>query len=181
MSCRRYEKWIALASGGDLAGRKARRLEAHLAACQACRGFSEELGEARAVFLSAAEVEPADYGAIRAGVMARIASDRPRVPWWWGAAAVATAALVVATLWPRGTVVIPPAPAPPKPAPVAQRVEPPKPKAVVAAVKRVRRPKPAVEVIRPPQEDPERPAVVKMETNDPRVVVYWVMENSGDE
>ena len=47
MSCERYEEQIALAVGGDLDAGEARRLDRHLAACDPCRAFAEEMRQSR--------------------------------------------------------------------------------------------------------------------------------------
>jgi len=43
MSCKRFERLIALHVEGDLAERQARNVESHLAGCAACGRFAEEL------------------------------------------------------------------------------------------------------------------------------------------
>jgi hypothetical protein len=127
------------------------------------------------------ELNPSELAAWRRGVMERVAAgDRPqrRFAWpWVGAAAAAAAAvllLAVAHVASR--------PAPPKPAPVVAHVAPParpavqrppepQPPPVAHVRRRPAKPKPAVKA---------EPLLVRLETSDPNVIIYWIAEGKGD-
>ena len=79
MTCRKVRKVLPLMAGGDLAGRKAVKVEAHLAVCASCRRELEEywgaLGRVRAAARAegAGEWSEAEWLAL----MARVAGGRP--------------------------------------------------------------------------------------------------------
>ena len=56
MSCRCYERWIALFVEGDLPPRKSRRLEEHLASCERCGELLHGSEESQASVKALAEV-----------------------------------------------------------------------------------------------------------------------------
>ncbi len=120
------------------------------------------------------EIPEAHYAAVRARVMAQIAVERKPFAWWKWAACGLAAALVLAVFAARprhSAVVRPAAPqmtamapeAPPAPEPPAEPVLRPRRRTV--AVSRYR-------VVGPPVAQP--PLVVKMLTDDPDVVIYWI-------
>jgi hypothetical protein len=84
MKCTRVEKFLPLHVAGDLAGRRARAVENHLAACEPCRHHAAGYRATRAL-LSRAATLPADfdgafYEAIRNSVLAQIRHDRTLAP-----------------------------------------------------------------------------------------------------
>jgi hypothetical protein len=172
-ACTDWEERVALAAGGDLPSAEAAEAEAHLAQCAACREFTAEI---RAAFdllreAHAEMITPAAYTAVRARVMARV--KRRRRVWIYAAAAAFTLflALYLAPRRPPAPVavaVITPAPVPPPaPAPV-----PLAPRRVAA-----RRPKPRPT---PPKVSEAGPEMVRIMSDDPDVVIYWLLEKNGE-
>lgn len=119
----------------------------------------------------------ADFAEVRARVMSEVGRRRRHV---WMAYAAAAAAMVVIVgavwIWRLSRVVEKPpvartAPhwAPPPPIVV------PRMQAVIHAARPKRRP---VQPARPVA--PSEPLMVKLETSDPDVVIYWIVESKGD-
>ena len=180
MNCRDWEDRIALYAGGDLAAAEAQAVERHVAACAGCqsllgglRGSLETLRQAHGE-----PVDAAHYAAVRARVMGQLErglDTRWRHAWVY-AMVVAAVALTVA-VWPR-----PPerllAPMPPAPvAPVAQvqvQVQPAEPVAHPAP----HRMRPRKLAMKSPES--AEPLVVKLYTNDPNVVIYWITGSKGE-
>lgn len=80
MSCGRFDRLLALDSGGDLAPRDADALAAHLAGCDSCRRAAEEFAGARTLLLDAfepPEFEAAFYESVRRGVMRELDAAPP--------------------------------------------------------------------------------------------------------
>jgi len=174
MNCVEWEERIALCAGGDLAPAEAQAVDCHIAECAGCRELLVGLRESLALVREAhAEpVETAHFAAVRARVLAEL-EHAPARRWrfaWLGAMAAAAVVLTMA-IWPRPelrlAVPMPVAPA----APVVARtvVPPPRPKTVV-------RPRPA----QPVQEAAAPPTVVKLLTDDPDVVIYWITDTKGE-
>ncbi len=182
MSCETFEKLIALDAGGDLTPPETERLQAHLEACAPCRELARDIGESQAGLkaLAGAGLDGRDEEALerwRRGLLARIEAQPQRriLAWRWTWAAAAVMALVALFAVPR-IVHRPPAespvaqarppaspglnalPHPPQPAPVAHRHP-----------RHRRAPAPAAE-----------PLLVKLETPDPNVVIYWIVEEKGN-
>lgn len=171
MNCSRWERQLALLVEGDLGGRETREVEAHLAVCSGCREFAKELRESQAALreLGGEEVDGVALAAVRQRVLAEVESRKP--VWvfglrWWQAVPVGLAAAVMAVmLWPQVPKVEPPpavaiwAPSAPdvfhSAPPPARRV--PEIKAAVAA----------------------EPLLVKFFTDDPDVVIYWIIDQNG--
>lgn len=161
MNCPQWEERIA-------ALEKDVEVERHLKQCVACRDFVREVERSLEVLKDAhlEEIAPAHFAAVRARVFARI--DQTRRHWIWRLAFAA--ATLFAILYPalmREREVVPPPPvrpaAAPAPAPyVARHVEK---KRVVR--RRVERPQ-------------TEPLVVKMLTDDPNVVIYWITDQRGE-
>jgi hypothetical protein len=175
MDCKKSQRWIALHVEGDLPGRKAARLERHLAECAGCREFASRMEASQAAW-KAVGAEPVDEAAlreVRARVLARVAAERPRAfPLWRWAAVTAAVALISGTGYvvPNLISTLPPPPPGPGPIVVVQPpVPPPRPQAVARVVP-VRKPKPVVKAAEPAQ-----PLLVKLETDDPNVVIYWIV------
>lgn len=188
MNCSNWEERIALYAGGDLPAEDAAAVEHHLGECPGCQVFASGVKESVGL-LRAAGQEPlpdAYCSAVRARVLATLES-RQR-PWWRSSWAYGCGAALLAFLWflmvpapPRKTAqsvahrVLPVHQAPAEPAPVAV------PLPVVSPVRTrpfhatSRRPK-----VRTLPAATGSPVIVKMLTDDPDVVIYWISDNSGE-
>lgn len=166
MSCARWEERIALAVEGDLPARESTGLEAHLAGCPGCREFRAELLESQAFLkdLGTEDVDSAMFDRIRGRVMAQVAEQpTPAVfPWRWMWAPVCAAALAVVLLRPRELPETPPPPVPVAAIPTAP------------AAPEIRWPRPLIGNQVP--SEPLPPLLVRFETDDPNVVIYWIVE-----
>jgi hypothetical protein len=165
MNCREWEERIA----ADLEDPGVVR---HVADCAGCQVFASGLRETLAALRTAHAdpIAPSHYAAVRARVMAEL-RPRRRWRWVWAVAGVAAVVLVVASIGIqremrvaelplRVAAVVPPAPA----VRVTKRRTPPIPKRPVVAKK-----------VAPSEE-----IVVKVETGDPDVVIYWITETKGE-
>ena len=129
------------------------------------------------------EIPEAHYAAVRARVMAEIAAGHKPIAWWkWAACGLAAAlALAAFVARPRHSAVVRPAakqmiatvheaPPPPAPAPRAKRK---RTTGLLACRGLCTQPAvSAYRVVGPPVAQP--PLVVKMLTDDPDVVIYWI-------
>jgi anti-sigma factor ChrR (cupin superfamily) len=177
MNCGDWEERIALYAGGDLGAPDSSAVERHLAGCGECRGFAQGISDSLAL-LRAAHEEPiaaGHYAAVRAAVLDRLARGPSPWPRWLWAPALA-AGLAVAGFFltvrpvqkPRVYVaaVRPPVELPAVPVRPAKAVPQPAP---------VRRPRPQ-RTVAPKPPTPVEPLVVKLITNDPDVVIYWIAD-----
>ena len=190
MSCKNWEERVALHAARDLAGADAAEVVRHLADCAGCReaaaAFAWTLEVAREVH--AEPIAPAHYAAVRARVMGKLAEERRpvwRSFWAWGLAAAAVAALVVALSVGRTSRsafragVSAPAATAPEVAVLQYG-----PAAPVLPVKRpIRKP---VAMARPVVRQEGRPGgpphsmTIKLLTDDPDVVIYWIADAEGE-
>lgn len=170
MNCRDWEERVALYAEGDLTQAEMQAAERHLAGCTACREFLAELKQSLAA-LRAAHAEPLEASAftlVRTRVLEQIDRAGGPVRWlgWIGALAAAAAVLLILLL-PRPV----PKPIIVKAPPLQVAAGPPAPVISPAAKpvsRRKRRSAP-----RPQLRQPE-PLVVKLVTDDPDVVIYWI-------
>jgi hypothetical protein len=180
MNCTDWEERIALSAGADLDPAAEAGVKRHLEECAACRGFAKGIEDSLAL-LRTAHQEPiaaSHYTAIRAGVLARL--ERERRPWrrWLWVPALA-AGLAVAVLFvamrpaKKLAVAVAPARKSELPAVVARTVEPVAPRPLEPR-RRVGR------AAAPRSRQPVEPLVVKLLTNDPDVVIYWIADKKGD-
>ena len=181
MNCRDWEERIALHAGGDLPSAEAAEVERHLRECAGCQVLASGLKQSLAL-LKEAHDEPlaaAHFSAVRARVMAELEQKRrPLWAWAWsfGLAAAAVALLVTLALRPGRT--------PERRAPVVAVNHPP----VVVAHEPAVPPPPHRRVVRrvvrppivPDTPDPE-PLIVKLQTDDPNVVIYWIADRKRGE
>lgn len=195
MNCVDWEERIALYAGGDLAPAETQAVEGHVAECAGCQvllsGLRESLSLAREAH--GEPVDAAHFAAVRARVLAEV-ENRParrwRLGWMYAMAAAAMVLLVFA--WPR----------PAKksvaqaPVPAAKfagsgrgplvRDEPPGHPAHASRRALARRtPGPGgpgrTRGSAPPTPDQQaEPMVVKLLTNDPDVVIYWITGTKGE-
>ena len=176
MNCQEWEQRVALHVENDLPAEEARRVEEHLAGCAECRELLEDLRESQAALKEngADLVDGALLAAVRSGVLSRI-GERRRSIWPW-AAAVAMAAALISALLPAPRKVTPE----PRAAPIAQApmapASPPKTEPVVARARPRRHPARS----RRTESRGSGPLVVKMLTDDPDVVIIWLVDQTGD-
>jgi anti-sigma factor RsiW len=190
MSCLDFEKLIALDVEGDLPERKAAKLGKHLKACRNCQEFAEKLQASQALLKSLAQESPdmAVLQEVRQRVLDGIASgaEPHRFPAWrfaLGAGLAAIAIFAAATLWrPRGHGVSEslgeiskqsPAEAV-RPAPTASehpRVRTEKAKHVLRQRKQSQGSLSASVKLRQGEQ-----LTVKLVTDDPNVVIYWLVD-----
>jgi predicted anti-sigma-YlaC factor YlaD len=185
MNCREWEERLALYAGGDLGAAENAQVERHLHDCAGCQMFLSGLRQGLQVLqeVHGEEPPPAYFAAVRARVLAEV-SGEPRFRWvrrWaLGCAMAAVAVLLVVSTWPgrrpgpapQVARVTPPVEAAPAPAAVAAA-----PQRVTRAIHRARRPRPERA---PAPAPPARPLVVKLVTDDPDVVIYWITETRGE-
>jgi hypothetical protein len=138
----------------------------HLSICSACREFEHELAE-NAAALRSIEVDAAAYTALRARVMAAVEPKR-RFGWLWAAAAAAVAACI-AFFWLT-------APFPPP--------EPPHLQAVVHGGNVLSALPMPVAKKKKRKTQVRRPVLleaIKILTDDPNVVIIWLVDDKkGD-
>jgi hypothetical protein len=180
MNCGDWEERIALHAGGDLPPAEAVKVGRHLRECAGCQVLASGLKQSLAL-LREAHHEPlaaAHFSAVRARVVAELAQERRplwRRAWSYGLVAAAVALLVMLALRPGRT--------PERRTPVAAASHPPvvavrepatPPQRSVARRKASRAP--ASQVV------PDRePLIVKLQTDDPNVVIYWIADRKrGD-
>ena len=177
MTCREYEPLIALYVEGDLDDD--REVERHLAECSDCREVLEDLRVSQAALKELSVVDAALLSAVRSGVLAKI-ERRRLVAWPWVAAFVAAAALIIAVL------TLPQK----KPALIAKtssgadplvRGRPPgRPSVIAQAAPRPKRSRPQGRLRTRGSAPPSEPLVVKMLTDDPNIVIIWLVDQRGD-
>jgi anti-sigma factor RsiW len=168
MNCREFEGRIALHVGGDLDAGETTHVIEHLDVCAPCRRFADQLRRDRdALVLLAGEILPdSAYAAVRRGVMEQVRPDRRRWPIWAAAAAaLVCATLALSILWQRTTAIVP---APPMPSVAVKAELPPYPPAPPPRRKRV------------VATSPQPQLVVKIVTDDPNLVIYWISESTGE-
>ncbi|HXX23867.1 MAG TPA: zf-HC2 domain-containing protein [Terriglobia bacterium] len=199
MSCLDFEKLIALDIEGDLPEPKSAKLGAHLRACGDCREFKGKLLVSQTLLKSLAQesVEEAVLAEVRERVLEGIVAEaKPArfLAWRFAlAAALVTAAIVAAvTLWrPRAPSHVARASRPPSVERVAvgttQRGQDARvtagetpalgyPKIPTAKSKsELRQRKPSGSTLAARLKPPEE-LVVKLLTDDPNVVIYWVVD-----
>ena len=169
MKCDAFEPLIALYVGADLPDRDRPQVEQHLAACPDCRQLLEDLQASQATLreLGSEAVDAAMLTAVRAGVLSGI-GDRRRRLWPWVAA---FAALLTALI------VTPRKPIEQLPPPVVARTQPPE--RVVETPTPPRRRHVARRRPAPPPAETQ-PLVVKMLTDDPDIVIIWLVDQRGE-
>jgi hypothetical protein len=197
MNCRDMEMWIALRAEGDLPAAEEERVREHLDACAACRAMAAELAESQAALKALGDeaVDGAALAAWRKGLMDRVEARGARRRFAWGGAFAAAAAAVVLVF---GLSQVAPRRVPPPAPPVVARTIPPPPEALMnvplpPGMSRgmprggQTRSLPRRHVrSRPPEPQSElqptingEPLLVKLETSDPNVIIYWIVEKKG--
>jgi anti-sigma factor RsiW len=192
VSCSNYEQRIALYVEEDLAPSDSAQVAAHLQECSDCWDLAEDLRESQARFKSIRVDIPNEtaLSALRERVLGEVAALEPRT-WFerlmWGGlrrnAALAGVALVLAgsgAIWlARSPGIQPERPAVvaanPTPSVLESPAEPP---AVRPLRKRFRRAAPEP-IPAPAAEEPKQTAI-KLLTDDPSVIIYWLVDEKGD-
>jgi anti-sigma factor RsiW len=201
MTCETYEALIALHIEGDLPANEADTVETHLALCARCRGFAADLRESQAAVkdLAEAEIDTAALATVRRKVQASLPAPERRRPFRFDIINTLMAAGLVATVVAlfSGR----PQPEAPKTTPVAAatRVSPratvapvvPAPPAVVASTasptpRAPRRTAPVEPRLAPAPDaahalaaNAQASIVIKVETSNPDVVIYWLVDSNG--
>ena len=179
MNCRDWEERIALYLGGDLSPTDAAAVERHLADCVGCQLFSSGLKQSLDLLREAHQepLAPEHFTAVRARVLAALDGRRRTAlgRWAWIGAMAAAAAVLLVMLSIRP--VPQPAPLQVATAPPPPVVEPP-PAPRPVGVRPHRRVVPRRAATPAPQ--PAQPMVVKLITDDPDVVIYWITSPKGD-
>ena len=166
MTCRDYEPLIALYVEGDLNGRE---VERHLAECSDCRELLEDLKVSQAALKELLAVDAAFLSAVRSGVLAKI--ERRRLTAWPWIAALAALLIVAVLTVPRKPTVLRDHGGPTGGSAADQGVRPTisgngKPGESKRRRRRTRESAP--------------PLVVKMLTDDPDIVIIWLVDQPGD-
>jgi hypothetical protein len=193
VNCTDWEERVSLYAGGDLAAAEALDVERHIAGCAACQLVLSGVREGLELLREAhdAEIAPAHLAAVRARVLAQL--GRERVLWWrvWlFGLALGTAALIAAlAVWPGRQPGTPETtmPAPPQ---LAVHHAPPPDVALVppeaampadaAPLRRVRSVRRKPRKLAPRNSGPAEPLVVKLVTDNPDVVIYWIADKRGE-
>lgn len=189
MNCEAFEPIIALYLEGDLDQSEARPLERHLLDCGRCREFAEGLRASQAALRSLGDesLSMESLDAVRTRVLNDIAAGRAaagelrvRTPWRWAMAATLAGLLIaVAGARLRHHPSAPPAATQvatigsPSLAGSARTATSPQGGRLLAAR---RRPMHNERVAAAHQNQKRQPLVVKLVTNDPNVVIYWLVD-----
>ena len=202
MNCAEFEERIALFVENDLSDAEVTAVDRHLESCAQCREFAAGLRESQSM-LKALRREPIDdavFGDVRGKVIRRVSNARPAMTWpKYAIAAMLLVMLAAAALWrtrPAATVGVPavtahigPGTALSRPtATTSVQDAPPIAKMTVRhrrakgqananahlARQNIQQTKPTH-----PRAVNSEPLVVKLLTNDPQVVIYWLVDQNG--
>jgi len=190
MNCVDWEERIALYVGGDLSPAEAPAVEGHVAECAGCQmllsGLRQSLALVREVH--GEPVEAAHFAAVRARVLAEL--ERAPARRWrfaWGFAMAAAAAVLLIAMWPRAEhrsvrhAFVPPAIHDGGADPLVRRGPPGPPARVSRTVRARPNAGPGGPARTGGSAPPEpEPMVVKLITNDPDVVIYWITGTKGE-
>ena len=174
MSCAKFESLIALYVESDLTETDGRLVESHLETCHGCRDFAADIRESQSALkeLRVDFVEESALHEVRAEVLYGLSISRKSTAWpRYAIAAMLLAGLWAGWLWRARTAALPEVQAravmiapPPFVAVPAQRVR------TARVTRQHRQPAPAFQ---------SEPLVVKMITDDPQVVIYWLVSQNG--
>lgn len=201
MKCMYSENDVALYVEGDVPPAKAREIQAHLSVCTRCRDLAAELQESQAALKSLIQdnVSGTSLALVRSQVLAEIqAGVRPVWGRWVYALAGAVFVVVLAIGWmlemrkpqvqeivksdplpppaagplTRGTITIAEADANTDRRPLIRREK--------TNIPSRRRQQGVTHTEVPPEpSEPAKPLVVKLLTDDPNIVIYWLIDNTG--
>jgi hypothetical protein len=164
MNCAEWKERVALYAGGDLVEAD---VELHLAECEDCRAFCAGIRQTLDALRDEhrSDIAAAEFAAVRSRVIAEIERGRrvwQRLAWASGVGIAAAAALLAVFVRPA------PLPAPP-----------PRVAVSVPSVELVRSVEGPLAVARPnaaPPRHGREPIVVKLQTADPNIVIYWIAD-----
>ena len=189
MNCSDWEERIALHAGGDLPPAEAAEVERHLRECAGCQVLTSGLKQSL-VLLKEAHEEPlaaAHFSAVRSRVVAELEQGRRRGALWarrwawgFGMAAAVVAVLVMLALQPGRTPVVT---ANRQPLSNVRGSDVSEPRTLESGTG-LSHPRPHRRVTRRVERanvpDPE-PLIVKLQTDDPNVVIYWIADRKKGE
>ena len=178
MHCKDWEERVALHVGGDLPAAEASAVERHLAGCSGCQVLWSGMKESLELLhrAHAEPLPPATYTAVRGRVMAELVDTR-RVWWRWaaGLAAAVVVILVALAVWPERPV--PPLPRLAMAVPAAPPVIRTAPEIFRAAPEIFRAARVSKRSAPPqPKPVPRQPLLVRLVTDDPNIVIYWIAD-----
>ena len=176
MTCAKFESLIALYVESDLPEREQRVVEAHLESCPGCREFAADIRESQTALkqLRIDFVEESALQEVRAEVLNQLSIPRKTVAWpRYAIAAMLLVSLGVGWLW-RARMA-----APGDVQPKAAVIAPPPLAAVPAPRLRVRTTRVSRHRRQPAPVFQSEPLLVKMVTDDPQVVIYWLVSQNG--
>jgi anti-sigma factor RsiW len=165
MNCSDWEREIA----GEA---ECEGLEEHLQGCEHCAAFAREL-EANRVALRELVAPAAAFDAVRRRVLQQIQAKKRRAVWWgWSAVAAAAcvAILCVSFVAPRMR-------NPLAPEPFEANMDPP---AIQWTPKPIHHRSSGRLTAKAAPAQKTEPFVVKMLTNDPNVIIIWLVDQKGD-
>jgi hypothetical protein len=166
VTCQEYEPLIALYVEGDV---NEPGIEQHLAQCSGCRELLEDLQASQSALKELGSVDAAFLSAVRSGALAKM--ERRRLPVWPLAWAFAIALLLILAI-PR----TPPATGRAAADPAVIQAPVPVPTVAHASPK----PRKSRARLRTRKSAPAEPLVVKMLTDDPNIVIIWLVDRTGD-
>jgi anti-sigma factor RsiW len=165
MSCSKFETDIALYAGGDLPRARIARVEAHLAACADCRALAEDLRAEQALLgeLRDSPLEDAMVAQVRQRVLVEVrrAGFSPRGALAPLLALAAALLLAVILIWPRHH-----SGAAPRAAAMSHAAP-----TVAPLIRKSRH-----HLRRMPATQPGPPLLVQFVTDDPNIVIYWLID-----
>ena len=174
MTCAKFEPLIALYVESDLPEREQRMVEAHLESCPGCREFAVDIRESQTALkeLRMEFVEESALQEVRAEVLTRLSIPRKTAAWSkYAIAAMLLIGLWTGWLWRART-------APPEVQPRAAVIAPP-PLATVPVLQQRSHTRTAKHRQPASPTFKAEPLVVKMMTDDPQVVIYWLVSQNG--
>jgi len=177
MNCAEWEERIALDAGGDLDMAGAAEVQRHLSECPTCRDFANGLAESLTCIKEAhaAEIAPAHFTALRARVMASVARERRGRRWMWASALAAAAVVVLALGIDSGTRVekLPAVELRNAPPAVGRGLRP-------AAGFPAGAPRRSAAAARKGRPTKREQVLMKIETDNPDVVIFWIADTQGE-
>jgi len=138
----------------------------HVKTCEECREL-----EKNAAALRELTIPPAAFAAVRQGVLSEIQAKKRRRLWWILAPVAAAACAAFVMLWGVARPIVPPAP-------MVAKKDPPK----IEWTPRAIHPRSSGRYLAKarPAHGSESIVAVKMLTDDPNVIIIWLVDQKGD-